>query len=81
MQWNTSSFDGLELCKLQGIEAKQREREKCPDAIGTRTLWLQVGNTSPNNDTTSSLVPGYSQLFNVAQEKQEGLRDNIMWVA
>ena len=30
MRWNTSSFDGVELSELQGIEVKQREREKSP---------------------------------------------------
>ena len=34
MRWNTSSFDGVELSELQGIEVKQRERKKIPDTGG-----------------------------------------------
>ena len=30
MRWNTSSFVEVELSELQGIEVKQREREKKP---------------------------------------------------
>ena len=56
MQWNTSSFDGVELSELQDIEVKQGEREKSPDTGGTRTLQLQVGSTSLNHETTSAPI-------------------------
>ena len=54
MQWNTSSFDGVELSELQGIKVKQTEREKCRDTGGTQTLRLQVKSTSLNHETTSA---------------------------
>ena len=53
MQWNTSSFDGVELSELQGTEVKLGEREKYLDTDGTRTLRLQHGSTSLNHETTS----------------------------
>ena len=52
MQWNTSSFDGIELSELQGIEVKQREREKSLDTSGTRTLQVHIGSTNLNHETT-----------------------------
>ena len=35
------------------LEVKQKEREKCPDTGGTRTMRLQVGSMSHNHETTS----------------------------
>ena len=78
MQWNTSSFDGVELSELQGTEVKQGESEKSPDTGGTRTLRHQVKSTSLNHGTTSAPPVANVMLLSISHATLAHLRD--IWV-
>ena len=68
MRWNTSSFYGVELSELQGIEVKQSEREKRPDTGGTQTLRLQVEDSNPAREREKSLDTGRTRTLRLQIE-------------